>query len=292
VDIRQLRYFLAVVDQGTVHRAADVLFVAQPSVSHSLRRLEAELGSELFLRRGRGLVLSSAGEALVDPAREIVRLVEVARATVGSVEGLRGGRLTIASMPSQAVSPLARLIAEFSATYPAVEVAVVATDRPDDVREALRTGAAELGVLATPLGFDSLNDLQVLPLESQRFVVVARPDVALPADGPIDIADLHGLPLIVGQPGTGMRRVADAILAATDCHLAVEMEHREALLPLVLSGVGVAVVSESWRRLADAVGLSVYTLTSLEMLHVGLVWQQRRLSPAAAAFLSVSGRDR
>lgn len=291
MDIRQLRYFLAVVDQGTVHRAAEQLYVAQPSVSHSLRRLEEELGTELFMRRGRGLVLSSAGQALVDPARELVRLLEVARATVESVGGLRGGRLTIASMPSQAVSPLTRMVAEFADHYPQVEVAVVASDRPEDVREALRTGMAELGVLATPRGLDGFDDLQTLPIETQHFVLVARTDVELPDGEPIDISSLRDLRLIVGQPGTGMRRVADAIIAATNCRLAVEIEHREALLPLVLSGVGVAVVAESWRELADAVGLSVRALATTEMLHVGLVWQQRRLSPAAAAFVEASRRD-
>lgn len=292
MDIRQLRYFLAVVDQGTVHRAAEYLYVAQPSVSHSLRRLEEELGTELFMRRGRGLVLSSAGQALVDPARELVRLLEVARATVESVDGLRGGRLTIASMPSQAVSPLTRMVTEFVNRHPDVEVAVVASDRPEDIREALRTGTAELGVLATPRSLDEYADLHALPIETQPFVLVARPDVDLPAGEPIDIALLRDLRLIVGQPGTGMRRVADAILAATDCRLAVEIEHREALLPLVLDGVGVAVVAESWRRLAEAVGLSVRALATTEVLHVGLVWQHSRLSPAAAAFIAASQRDR
>lgn len=287
MDIRQLRFFLAVVDHGTVHRAAEHLYVAQPSVSHSLRRLEQELGTELFPRRGRGLVLSSAGRALVDPARELVHLLDVARATVESVEGLRGGRLTVASMPSQAVSPLTRLIARFRALHPMVEVAVVATDRPDDVREALRTGAAELGVLAVPHGVDAFDDLRSLHLERQSFALVTRPDVDLP-DEPVDIRALKGLPLIAGQPGTGMRRVADAILAATDCRLAVEIEHREALLPLVVEGVGAAVVAESWRQLAEAVGLTVRALAIADSLEVTLVWRPQRLSPAAEAFVAAA----
>jgi DNA-binding transcriptional LysR family regulator len=291
VDIRQLRFFLAVVDHGTVHRAAEHLYIAQPSVSHSLRRLEHELGTELFLRRGRGLVLNSAGKALVEPARELVRLLDVARATVESVEGLRGGRLTVASMPSQAVSPLTELIARFRSLHPAVEVAVVATDRPEDVRESLRTGAAELGIIALPRGVPRFEDLRTLSLEQQDFVLVTKADVELP-DEPIDLRALSGLSLIVGQPGTGMRRVADAILATTDCRLGVEIEHREALLPLVLGGVGAAVVAESWRQLAEAVGLKVHTLASTEVLDVGLVWQPRRLSPAAEAFIASSRLDR
>src|SRR5918996_6113957 len=79
MDVRQLRQFLAVVDHGTVHRAAEHLFVAQPSVTQTIRRLESELGTELFIRRGRGLVLSPSGAALVEPAREVVRALDVAR---------------------------------------------------------------------------------------------------------------------------------------------------------------------------------------------------------------------
>lgn len=89
MDVRQLRHFLAVVDHGNVHRAAERLFVAQPSVTQTIRRLEAELGTELFLRRGRGLVLSSSGTALVGPAREVLRSLDVARETVAAVDGLQ-----------------------------------------------------------------------------------------------------------------------------------------------------------------------------------------------------------
>ena len=85
-----------------------------------------------------------------------------------------------------------------------------------------------------------------------------------------------------------MRRVADAIIAATDCRIVVEIEHREGLLPLVLSGVGAAVVADSWRPLADAVGLQVRRLAVEDQLDVALVWQRHRLSPAAAAFVAVA----
>jgi DNA-binding transcriptional LysR family regulator len=290
VDIRQLRYFLAVIDTGSVHRAAAQLYVAQPSVSQSLRRLERELGCELFHRAGRKLVLNAAGHALVEPARELVRSLEVARATVQAVDGLRGGRLLIASMPSQAVSPLSGLISRFLELYPEVEVGVVTATRPDDVCEVLRGGAAELGLVGVPGGPLREPGFRVEPVEVQSYVVVARDSDDLPAgDGPLRAEDLTGLRLVVGQPGTGMRRVADAILATTDCRIAVQIEQREALLPLVLAGVGVAVVADSWRPLAHSAGLAVRTLATDEVLHVGLVRPASRTSPAADAFLRVAG---
>ncbi|MFP3965198.1 LysR family transcriptional regulator [Actinomadura fulvescens] len=288
MDVRQLRYFLAVVDHGGVHRAAEHLFVAQPSITQSIRRLEAELGTKLFVRQSRGLILSPSGAALVEPAREVVRSLDVAQETVAAVDGLRGGRLRIASMPSQVVRPLTGLIAEFSRRYPEVNVAVAAADRPDDVRDTLRRGVAEIGVVATAGHNEALADLDRLPMRSQSFVLVARDDATLPpGDGALTIDELAGLRLVAGQPGTGMRRVADAITAATDCRIVVEIEHREGLLPLVLSGVGVAVVADAWSGLANAVGLRARRLDIKERLDVALVWQRHRLSPAAAAFVAL-----
>lgn len=235
------------------------------------------------------MVLSPSGAALVEPAREVVRALDVARETVAAVEGLRGGRLRIASMPSQVVSPLTGLVASFVERYPGVQVTIVAAARPGDVREALRCGVAEVGVVGSAGVTEALTDLNRLPLETQSFLLVARDDTQLPPGHDIlSISELRGLPLVAGQPGTGMRRVADHIVAATDCWIVVEIEHREGLLPLVLSGIGAAVVADSWRPLADAVGLQVRRLAVDDALEVALVWQRHRLSPAAAAFVAAA----
>jgi DNA-binding transcriptional LysR family regulator len=286
MDVRQLRYFLAIVDQGSVHRAAQELFVAQPSVSQALRALERDLGVDLFHRTGRRLVLTSAGERLIDPAREVVRGVEVARATVEAVNGLRAGRLSIVSMPSQAVSPLAPMVSRFRVAHPLVEVAVRAAATPQEVVAAIRCGTAELGLLATPTVGPELAGLAVYPLETQAFVLVAADEVDLPAGDPVAMDALANRRLVVGSPGTGTRRVADRILRRSPgCRVAVEVEHREAVLPLVLAHVGVAVLSESWRELARAAGAVVRDLASDEVLRVCLVHRDGRLSPAATAFL-------
>jgi DNA-binding transcriptional LysR family regulator len=286
MDVRQLRYFLAIVDHGSVHRAAQELFVAQPSVSQALRALERDLGADLFHRTGRKLVLTPAGERLIDPAREVLRGVELARATVEAVHGLRAGRLVIASMPSQAVSPLAPMVSRFSAAYPLVEVSVRAAATPPDVIAAIRVGSAELGMLGTPTVGPELAGLTVYPLETQAFVLVAAADADLPAGEPVPMDALAGRRLIVGQHGTGMRRVADDVLRRSPgARIAVEVEHREAVLPLVLARVGVAVLSESWRELARSAGAVVRDLASDEVLRVCLVHRDGRLSPAATAFL-------
>lgn len=286
MDVRQLRYFLAIVDHGGVHRAARELFVAQPSVSQALRALERDLGTDLFHRTGRRLVLSPAGERLIDPAREVLRGVELARATVEAVHGLRSGRLVLSAMPSQAVSPLAPMIVRYRVDHPEVEVVVRAANTPPEVAAAVRAGVAELGMLGTPGLGPELAGLTVHHLETQAFVLVAATEADLPAGEPVPPDALAGQRLIVGQAGTGIRRAADDILRRSrGSRIAVEIEHREAVLPLVLGRVGVAVLSESWRELARSAGAAVRDLASDEVLRVCLVHREGRLSPAAAAFL-------
>jgi DNA-binding transcriptional LysR family regulator len=285
MDVRQLRYFLAIVDHGSVHRAAQELFVAQPSVSQALRGLERDLGTDLFHRTGRRLVLTPAGERLIGPAREVLRGVELARATVEAVNGLRSDRLVISSMAAPAMSPLASMVGRFRAAYPLVEVVVRAAATLEEVVAAVRGSTAELGLLGTPDLGPELAGLIVYALETQAFVLVAATESDLPPGSPVAMNALGGRRLVV-VPGTGARRVADGILRRSPgCRIAVEVEHREAVLPLVLAGVGLAVLSESWRELACASGAVVRDLATDEVQKVCLVHREGRLSPAAAAFL-------
>src|ERR1700760_1075314 len=101
MDLRRLRLFLAVVDGGGMTRAAQSEHVSQPSVSQAIRELEAELRTPLFRR----VVLTVAGEALVEPARQVLRDVETGRAAVESVAGLTAGRLDLGALPTLAADP-------------------------------------------------------------------------------------------------------------------------------------------------------------------------------------------
>ncbi|MBW5420976.1 LysR family transcriptional regulator [Streptomyces sp. BG9H] len=284
MDIRQLEYFLAVVDRGGFNRAASALYVSQPSLSQAVRALERDLGTELFHRIGRRAVLTEAGRALIEPARAAVRSLEVARASVASVHELREGRLDVASMPSQAVEPLTSLIRSFTRRHPGVTVAVKAVFTARDVVGAVRTGAAELGLLASA-GSVPDTEVRAQVLGQQRFVLVAAPGGPFAGRAAVACEELAGQRLIVGQPGTGMRAYVDSLRdQGIDFSVAAETEHRVALLPLVLAGVGLAVVTDSWREIARRTGADVLDIEPATALHVALVSRRGVLSPAAAAF--------
>src|SRR3982751_4904046 len=100
LDVNRLRVLVAVARHGTVTAAAEALHYAQPSVSHHLARLEAETGSRLFQRAGRGIRLTAAGRVLAERAEEILGRLAAAEAELAAHTGLRGGRVRLAAFPS------------------------------------------------------------------------------------------------------------------------------------------------------------------------------------------------
>lgn len=151
MDARQLRYFLAVVDQGGINRAAETLLIAQPSLSQSISALERELGVPLFHRVGRRLVLSDAGETLVGPARVVLRDLEDAKASVDALKELRAGRVDLITMPSPGIEPLTTILTSFSRTYPSVTVNAEAAFTPKRCSMPCAPASARSGSWVHPL---------------------------------------------------------------------------------------------------------------------------------------------
>ncbi len=172
MDERRLRYFLAVVEEGGVTRAARSLHVAQPSLSQALRTLERELGVELFQRVGRTLRLTAAGEALVGPARQTLRTMDSARAAVGEVVELAAGTLQIAALATLAVDPLSALVGRFRRAHPGVVVHVREPESASAVSTLVRAGECELGLAHLPLPQEHLRAVE---LGDQELLFVLPP---------------------------------------------------------------------------------------------------------------------
>jgi DNA-binding transcriptional LysR family regulator len=288
LDARQLEYFLAIVENDGFGRAAQKLHIAQPSLSQAIAGLERELGVPLFHRIGRGVVLSDAGAELIEPARQVLRDLHTARSTMDSLKGLRRGRVELVTMPSPGIEPLGTLTREFLRHHPGVTVSAAAAFTPDEVVEKVRHGAGELGLVGAP-GPLRPPGLDVLPLEDQPFVLVGRPGPGFPDGDPVPRAALAGSRLIVSPAGSQMRQVVDDILAAgADVEIAAEVAHRTSILPLVMHGVGMAVLPAAWAPLARRAGARAVRLDPPAHLHVALLSRAAPMTPAARAFLATA----
>jgi DNA-binding transcriptional LysR family regulator len=289
MDERRVRYFLTVVDEGSVTGAARRLRVAQPSLSQALRAFESELGVQLFRRVGRGLRLSTAGEALVGPARQIQRAIEEAHNAIAGVVELRTGTLDIAALATLAVDPMAGLIGQFRAEHPGVEVRVLEPESADHVTTLVREGACELGAAHLPLQRDQLI---AHPLGEQELQFVLPPATAA-EERPLGARELARTPLVVSPPGTSTRLLLEQALAAVGItpQIAVQTAAREAIVPLVLAGAGAALLPAPLAGEAGRRGAMVRSARPRITRAVGLIHRSGPLSAAARAFLTIASPD-
>ena len=144
MELQQLRCFVTVADHGSFTRAAQVLVLSQPTLSLSVSKLEAEFGTELFQRTSRGVVLTSAGESLLGPARKVLESVDYTQAAVDAIHGLTTGTLTVICFKAFTTQAAAAM-SVFAAKFPTVTLRVLAPQNDDGVFAAVSSGEAESG---------------------------------------------------------------------------------------------------------------------------------------------------
>jgi DNA-binding transcriptional LysR family regulator len=286
LDIRRLSLFLAVVDHGGFSRAAQAAHISQPALSQAIAQLETELHGPLFHRLGRKVALTDAGVALVGPARAVLREIDAARQATAEVNKLSQGRLDISCLPTLSADPLSVLLGSFCRAHPAITVHIASPADPDELAGQVGSGSAELGITdATRMA----DGLLMVPLCRQQLVALLPPGSGRP-DGPLRLAALADLPLIVTPPGTSTRELLDRALRREGIRpvVAVETSQREAILPLVLAGAGTAVLPEALAGLAAARGAVAATFDPPLMRKVAIARRPGSLTPAAAAFLAIA----
>lgn len=286
MDLRRLSMFLAVVDHGSFTRAAAASYVSQPGLSQAIRELEAELGTPLFDRVGRGVRVTAAGEALEAHARQALADVDAGRAAVAAVIGVETGRLALACLPTLASDPTATLVGRFRRAHPGVRVDLAAADDPEDLLSMVRRGTVELAVTEQRSG---VRGVLSTPIGAQDLVAVLPPGDEPPAS-PLALRALARRPFVVTPPGTSSRRILDDALARAGVELdvAVQTEQRDALLALVVAGAGAALLPAPVAERAAALGAVVVPTQPALTRALALVRRRAPLSPAAAAFAHVA----
>jgi DNA-binding transcriptional LysR family regulator len=243
VQFHQLQYFVAVAETRHFTRAADLVHVAQPSLSQQIKALERELGADLFQRARGNITLTDAGEALLPLARRILADADTARHEVQELAQLRGGRVRLGATPSLCTGLLPDVLRAFHDRYPGIRLLIEEGGSHDLVRELAR-GALDLALVVLPLPTPSpaLTTVEVL---REDLVVVSSPDAQAPGRGrTVRISDLEGERLVMFRHGYDLRELTVAACRAEgfEPDFAVEGGEMDAVLGFVRAGLGVAVV--------------------------------------------------
>jgi DNA-binding transcriptional LysR family regulator len=292
VELRHLRYFVAVAEELHFRRAAERLHVAQPAVSEQVRKLEAELGVRLFDRTQRNVALTDAGAALLTQAYRVLRQAEAARVAARSADDRPG--LRIGYVPTAVGAGIPRTLRRLTAAMPNLQTAIEPGSGLE-LADAVRSGELDVAVVSLPV---PAAGVRVTPLREQRVVAVfpvdhehaVKPHVALERIAPERIVVL---------PRDADRPLYDAVLAA--CCAAgisptlIEMPDGQVdrILLAVASGAGMAILPECVaERYADAGVRFVPLEGESPALTTGLVSPRHTEHLPTVALLRAASRTR
>jgi len=249
MDLKQLEYFVAVVDLGGFSRASRLLGIAQPAISRQVRSLEVELRQSLLRRNGRGALPTEAGKRLLDHARSILQQVERARREVDEVKGAPVGHVVIGLPPTLALALTATIVREFRRRFPRASVSIV-EGLSVHIHDWVVVGRADVGVLYNPVPSAAV---EVRPLVDEQLCLVSRRASRRQAAS-VKLRDLPAYPLIIPSRPNAIRALVDARLATLGMRpqVALEIDAIGAILELVAEGQGHAVLSPRAIEASDA----------------------------------------
>lgn len=283
MERRQIEHFLAIVDRGSFTAAAEVLYVSQPSLSHSIKALETDLGVLLFHRLARGVRLTPAGEVFVASARRILHELEVARSQVQAVGDVVSGNLDLVALPGLLLDPLAGVLGPFRERHPGVLVKVHHAESNAELHDAISSGVAELGLSNDADGIG--GQLATSLVSEQEFKVLLPPGSGTPPDGIVWLDQLVAMRMVTGPPGTEVRDLltGEARRLGHEFTPVVEVGLRGGALYLTLAGAGAALLPASMAEIGRAHGGVVAALRPSWQRKAYLLHRNAPLSPAADA---------
>lgn len=244
MNLEQLRGFVAVADIGHFTRAAEILHVAQPSLSRQIAALEQEVGGELFHRARGNITLTAAGETLLPRARRMLADAEAIRVEMGELAGLQRGRVRLGATPTLCVSLVAEAMSAFHRVHPGIGLQLTEAGSRLLI-ERLTAGELDMALITSsermPTGEPALVRT---PLLTEELVVVSGESSSPIAESAIDLARLAELPLIAFAESYDLRATTDAAFVGAGLAptAVVEGAEMDAVLRFVERGLGVAVV--------------------------------------------------
>lgn len=284
MNIRQLRYFLAVAHHGHFTRAAETCFVSQPALSQQIRALEKDLGTPLFDRLPTGAQLTSAGRVLRRHAERMVLELENARAAVEEAAGTVRGELSVAAVHTANLDVVVESLAVFREAHPDVLVRVQ-EESSDQVVASVLESRVDIGVCYEPAPDAALS---VEPLYDEELVLVVPADDPL-AGRDIALSEVVGLPLIAPPRGFCLRAGIENALARASRtpRIVAEISALESICEAVRRGLGVTLLPAAYaRRQPGMAGLAAVRLDPTPRRTIAAVRHaDRHLCLASRTFL-------
>lgn len=244
MDTRQLKYFVAIVDSGSMGKAAEKLYVAQPSLSQQMSRLESELGTSLLLRSQRGVAPTAAGKALYTYGRAILRQMDQLKQHVKDGANAESGTVAVGLATTMASVLAMPLFERLQQRYPGIRLQLIES-MSGAIGELLVSGRVDLAILLRTS--DTLG-ITALPLLEERLYVFGEPGDSVPARArTCPLGALDGVRLVAPSASNGLRRMLERTFARENLELNIiaDIDSLPTLLSMAESGLACTVLPAS-----------------------------------------------
>jgi LysR family transcriptional regulator, low CO2-responsive transcriptional regulator len=240
VTFHQLKVFEVTARRGSFTRAAEELFLTQPTVSIQMKQLTKAVGLPLFEQVGKRLYLTEAGKELLNTCQDIFERLDQFEMTVSDLQGLQRGQLRL-SVITTAKYVIPRLLGPFCAQYPGIDVALIVTNH-EHILERLRDNLDDLYI---PSQMPDNMDVHCHPFLENPLVVLASRRHPLAGEAHIPIERLNNESFIMREPGSGTRQAVEQLFDAHNISIKVRLElgSNEAIKQAVAGGLGISVLS-------------------------------------------------
>jgi LysR family nitrogen assimilation transcriptional regulator len=246
MNLRRLKYFVKIVDVGSLTQAAELLFIAQPALSQQLATLEGEVRQQLLVRTKRGVTPTEAGKVLYRHAQIILRQCDQAQVDMDAAGQGVSGQVSVGLAPGTAASALALpLLRTVRARHPGI-LLYLNENYGSTLSELIMNGRMDLAVL---YGDKAVHGLTFLPLLKEPLFLVGPASVPAPAQ-PVRLADLRDIELFLPRPYNVVRKLVDAAFTRIGMvpRIAAEIESAFTLTAAIADGLGATVLPASMAR--------------------------------------------
>ena len=243
MDLKQLRYFQQVAQQGSYTRAADILGVAQPVLSRQIRLLETELRQNLLNRHGRGVSLTEPGRILLEHCGVILQQIEMIQEDLSLNSGKLSGHITLGLPPTIAKLLSLPIIREFRQHLPDAQLRIT-EGLSAQLQDRLQQGKIDMALLYNP-AYSADVETQLL-YEERLYLMAPKNDCLLNADTPVNAEHLAALPLILPSVPNTFRLLVEQEMARHNLvpNIVMEIDSVETMLQLVAEGMGYSILSK------------------------------------------------
>ena len=288
MDLGQLEAFVQVANQHSFSRAAEALFLTQPSVTARIQALERDLGERLFERSGRGVRLTEVGACFLPHAERVLQALHAGRDAIDSLRNLQSGSLILASAATISTYILPGLLKTFRSRFPRVEVSV-RTGRSEQVLQMLLTDEAQVGLVRAVYH----QDIETKGLIEDELVLVTNADHELADLGSVSVEQLGDHPFIFFDRNSSYYSLAQGLFRQHGVvpRTQMELDSMEATKKMVEEGLGIALLP----RIAVERELQTGTVREIEIAgmpnptrQIALISRRSRpLGPVAQAFVDI-----